>query len=125
MPQSPSSGQVADKASDAPASTLIPSSGQVNENPGEESDNFTDAMSDDAIVEVMDEGFSPALAKPPVKQPSGETASPCGSVPAKHPSPVIGAAADLVALEFSRTRVTASPLKAKSKVKPKRSKPQC
>ena len=70
-------------------------------------------------VEVVEEGDSPALA-PPSSSPSTETASSNGSVPAKHSSPVIGAAADLVALEFSRTRNTTSSFKAKSKVKPKR-----
>ena len=79
----------------------------------------TDAESDPPApfhVEVVEEGDSSALAAPPVT----ETASSNGSAPAKHSSPVIGAAADLVALEFSRTHNTASSLKAKSKVKPKR-----
>ena len=70
-------------------------------------------------VEVVEEGDSPALAPPPSSSLT-ETASSNGSVPAKHSSPVIGAAADLVALEFSRTRNTTSSFKAKSKVKPKR-----
>ena len=127
VPQAPSSGQALDM--DAPASTLAPSSGQVTENPINEKENnkVPDSLSEhtDDAVEVMDEGFSPAIPKPSVKEPSSETASPCGSVPARHPSSVIGAAADLAALEFSRHRVSASPLKAKSKVKPKRPKPQC
>ena len=72
-------------------------------------------------VEVVEEGDSSALAAPPSSLVA-KTASSNGSVPAKHSSPVIGAAADLVALEFSRTRNTASSFKAKSKVKPKRPK---
>ena len=114
---------------ESPTEVAAPSPEPENETPIEESghesvDKITDAESEPPApihVQVLDEGDSSALVTP-VSGPVIVTAPSSDSAPAKHSSLVNGAAADLVALEFSRQRNTASSLKAKSKVKPKRSK---
>ena len=88
----------------------VSSPGWQSESPiedvGQESDSeFTDVEPDPLApihIEVGEEGNFPALAAP-LSSPVIETASSSGSVPAKHYSPVIGAAVDLAALEFSRS----------------------